>query len=795
MSEVATELSCHHCGTPCDDTITHEEHVFCCYGCKAVNELLSNSDLGNYYRETSLQNESVSFLKATRKYAFLDHEDIQQQLLKFRNESHAIIKFSLPGIHCSYCIYLLEHLNKLNEHIIKAEVHFVKKEITITYLHQDISLKEIAVLLSQLGYPPDISLQHLDKTRKRTKSNNIGTQIAVAGFCFGNVMLMSMPEYLDKDLLLTDNFKILFGWINLVLAVPAMFYAGRNYLINAWKGLTFGRLNIDLPIALGMITLFSRSAYEIVTLTGPGYIDSLTGLVFFLLIGKWYQGKSYQALTFDRDFSAYFPVSVTLITPEGNEVQQPLRELQKGDIIQIHNDELIPADGKLLEGNAEIDYSFVTGESLPVTSKIGSMLYAGGRQKGAEITMMIDKNIDASDLTAIWNKDSTSNDSKMHSIVDRVSQYFTLAIMAIALTTAVAWYFIDPAQIWQTVTAVLIVACPCALALVVPFALGHGTRVLGKNGYFLKDAAVIERLVQIKAIIFDKTGTLTKNANEIRYEGEPLTLKEKAILKSVLGNSAHPLSRLLYYSLPEMEKVPLTIFRENVGKGIEAEAAGIPVKIGSASMVGLPVPDQSSVSQVFIKTDNKTGVFHIPAQYREDAFDMLKRLDNYELFCLSGDNDAEKDRLSPYFKEVKFQQKPKDKLDFVEQLDTSVMMVGDGLNDAGALSKAKVGLAVTEDIHQFSPACDGIVQGEKLGMLPAVMTFSHKVFFVIYIAFALSFLYNIVGISFAVSGRLTPIISAILMPVSSVTIVGFVTLAVWYTSRLFNKPVDINQHP
>mgnify|MGYP001799875661 CR=1 FL=1 len=535
------ETTCHHCGDPCDETIETEDYLFCCYGCRAVYELLDQSQLHSFYQETSKENKSLSDLKAERKYAFLDNEDIQRQLLRFKSDSFSVINWFLPAIHCSSCIYLLEHLPKLESSVHRAEVNFVKRQVTITFDHNKKSLKELAILLSQLGYPPGISLSSVDKTKNTVTKSHIGTKVAVAGFCFGNAMLMSMPEYLDQNFLLTDDFKTVFNWINFALAFPVVFYSARDYFIKAWKGLRFGNLNIDVPISLGILTLFGRSAFEIISGTGMGYVDSLAGLVFFLLVGKWYQGKTYQALSFDRDFTSYFPVSITC-REDDQEVQKPLRDLNRGDIVVIHNDELIPADGKVLEGNGNIDYSFVTGESKPERRGIGQTVYAGGRQKGAEVIIELSDSVNNSELTSLWNSDAfhKNKGQDLHTWVDRISQYFTITIIALAVLTGIYWWFADSSLIWNSVTAVLIVACPCALALVLPFAYGHSMRQFGKHGFYLKKAKIVESLAKVNSIVFDKTGTLTTTDPGITHKGDPLSTKEIQILKSALGNSAHP---------------------------------------------------------------------------------------------------------------------------------------------------------------------------------------------------------------------------------------------------------------
>ena len=779
------EVICSHCGDACDTSISNGDDHFCCYGCKAVYELLDQSNLKSYYSETSKENKSLSDKKAERKYAFLENEDIQRQLLKFKSEEVSVVKWFLPGIHCSSCIYLLEHLPKLEEAVLRAEVNFVRREVVITFDHHIKSLKELAILLSKLGYPPGISLDSLDKTKKQVVKSNIGTKVAVAGFCFGNAMLMSMPEYLDQNFLLTNDFKQVFSWINFALAFPILFYSASDYFKKAIKGLRFGNLNIDVPIALGILTLFGRSAFEIISGTGMGYMDSLAGLVFFLLIGKWYQGKTYQALSFDRDFSSYFPVSV-LCKVGDEELQRPLKELKKGDVILIHNDELIPADGIVRAGIGNIDYSFVTGESKPEYRTKSQQVYAGGRQKGAELEIELTHTVDTSELTQLWNADAfdKKNANQLHTWVDKISKYFTFSILVIAALTAVYWWFTDANLIWNSVTAVLIVACPCALALVLPFTYGHAMRRLGKVGLYLKNAEVIENLSKIDSIVFDKTGTLTTTESGVKYEGDELTLGDINLLKSTLGNSAHPLSRVIHAELPACEKFPIASFKEEIGKGFTAIVNDVSVKVGSAEYLQLPFSSKINESQVFVRVGAKKGVFRVKSNYRRGVFAMLEQLrKSYFLSLLSGDNDAEKERMAPYFDEVSFNQKPQDKLDYLKSNPGDHMMIGDGLNDAGALNEALVGIAVAEDIHQFSPACDAILTSERMIAIPEILRFSQKTILIVFIAFGISFLYNIVGLSFAVSGHLTPLISAILMPISSVTVVGFVTLMISYFGK------------
>ncbi|MEQ9217397.1 MAG: heavy metal translocating P-type ATPase metal-binding domain-containing protein [Cyclobacteriaceae bacterium] len=786
MNPVAeVNIQCDHCGDLCStEIITYEDKHFCCHGCKAVYELLESSNLTSYYQNEGLQASKIADRSALeKKFAYLDHASILEKLVRYQDEHISTISFFLPSIHCSSCIYLLENLPRLNKHIVQSRVNFLKKEATVTFDHF-ISLKEVVFLLSGIGYEPTINLDDAEETVVKPRNNHT-VKIAVAGFCFGNSMLISLPEYLDTGFQLEESFRSLFSWINLALMIPVLLFSSRDYFISAYKGIRSRFLNIDVPISMGIATLALRSTYEIAWQVGPGYIDSLTGLVFFLLIGKWYQDKSYQALSFDRDYKSYFPIAATVLK-DGKEESAMLADLKPGDVLIIHNQELIPADSILLDGKASVDYSFISGESDLVSKESGERLFSGGRQVGQPIKIELTKSVNNSELTQLWNKGShhEKNELKYQNMVDRVSRYFTLVIILIAVGAGIYWAMFDSSKIWDSITAVLIVACPCALALAIPFSYGHGIRILGLKGLYLKNSTVIEKLSKIKSVVFDKTGTLTKNVTGgVRFGGKQPDDEQQKLIKLVTGNSAHPLSKLIYGSIdisPNKDQ-SISLYEEVLGQGILAIVSDQRVRLGSGQWLGVKSNEDSErESRVYVEINNEIiGYYGVTSTYRKDIFEILKDLKNqFKLYLLSGDNDKERKNLDPYFDHLAFNQKPNQKLEFVNSLKEDTLMVGDGLNDAGALKSASVGFAVSENIHQFSPSCDGILSAKSLKYLPDILTFSKAIRYVVIAAFVISFLYNLVGLSFAVTGNLSPIVSAIIMPISSVTVVGFITLAV-----------------
>jgi len=785
--------SCFHCGTPCDkDAIHFDEKNFCCNGCKTVYEILNQSELSCYY-DFEENPGNIPKELAVKKYDYLENQEIQDKLIEFSDGSTTIATFYIPHMHCSSCIWVLENLNKLNPNISHGIVDFPKKTVRVTFDNAKVSIKEIVVLLSSIGYEPYISLDSLDVGKKKVNRTLI-YQLVIAAFAFGNVMLMSFPEYVQEHGYWLDQYKPLFRILMLLYSIPVVFYSARSYLVSAYKGLKNKILNIDVPISLGILVLFFRSIYDVSLGLGQGYFDSLTGLVFFLLVGKYFQQQTYNYLSFERDYKSYFPIAVTAVE-KGKEMVKQVYDIKAGNRLLIRNEELIPVDGILISDEALIDYSFVTGERNPILKKNGDSLFAGGKQVGGAIEMDATKSVENSYLTQMWSNAvfDKENTKDFKSLTDKISQYFTVAILLIALFGGLYWYFVDVSLIFPVVSAVLIIACPCALALAAPFALGNTIRLFGKQGFYLKNTQVIERLTHLTTLIFDKTGTLTSSEKStVTYFGAVLNKKQKVILKSLLRASNHPLSRRIYEEF-DVDTVVVTDFEEVLGKGIQAVVKGQFVQIGSATFVGSNEVLDTAVlgTAVYLKIDKKIlGKFIYKNNYREGLKEVFDGLNlDYKLIVLSGDNEGEKEYLEqvlPKGVKLVFNQKPEDKLNYVAQLQEKgevVMMLGDGLNDAGALAQADVGIAISEDINVFSPACDAIIDAKKFTDLPDFINNSKKTSNVVIASFILSFLYNFIGIFFAITGTLSPVIAAILMPLSSISVVFFVTIMTTYISK------------
>jgi len=792
------KTSCFHCGDVCpDQTIGIGDKFFCCNGCKTVFEILNVNELCDYYTIEDQPGITPKQDLITDRFAYLDDETVREQVIAFSDGKTEKVTFYTPAMHCASCIWLLEKLHDMDQRVFQSQVNFPRKEVSISYNRDEMKLSEAAALVSSLGYEPLISLDTVGQREQSSAEKKLYLKIGLAGFSFGNVMILSFPEYLSRTGDVDPLFKLVFGYLSLILSLPVLIYAAKDYYTSAWAGVKTKTVNIDVPITLGIGMLFFRSAWEILTQTGVGYLDSFTGLVFFLLLGRIFQQKTYDILSFERDYKSFFPLSVTRKV-NNVEAVVPVSKLMPGDRIVVRNQELIPADAVLLKSGAFIDYSFVSGESDPVAKAAGDFIYAGGRQMGTTIELEVIKEPSQSYLTQLWNNDVFSKPrfSRLNKMVNQVSHYFTFGVVAIALLASLYWLQFDTAIAIKVFTSVLIVACPCALALSTPFALGTTMRIFGHKGFYVKNIETVEALSKIDTVVMDKTGTLTESRQEnIEFSGGMLSSEEQQMVKSLVQHSTHPLSQKIFQALDVKSNWSVAEFEELSGKGIQGNIQEHRVKIGSGSWLGIHT-DQSDAedmkTRVYLAIDDELkGSFLIANVYRQCLRPMLAKLKKYfRLYLLSGDTEREKATLVNLFgrsEDLYFRQTPDDKLKFVSKIQAEgahVLMVGDGLNDAGALRASEVGVAVTDDVSAFSPASDAILTGENLHLLEPFIKMSKATMSVIMASFTISVIYNIVGVGFAVSGMLSPLISAILMPASSISVVVFTTVTTSLRARM-----------
>ena len=901
--------ACFHCGEPCPEgSFSKGGEVFCCRGCLVVHDLLAESGLGHFYELSRSPGLRVRQATQREQWAYLDEPALQQRLLDFTDGKVSRVTFHIPAIHCLACVWLLENLFRLHPGLGQSQVNFPRREVALSFTPEKIALSELVALLASLGYEPSLTLGELERPGQDPARKRQWLQLGIAGFAFGNIMLFSLPAYFGLDSLSGPLFKAVFGYLSLALAAPVLFYSAADYWRSALLSARQRVLTLDVPIALGLAALYVQSAFDIVSGRGLGFLDSMAGLVFFLLCGRAFQQKTYDRMAFDRDYKCFFPLSTRRRSAAGEECIS-ISQLQVGDRLSLRHGELIPADARLVSGPAWVDYSFVTGESEPVSKQAGDYLYAGGKQVGGAIELETVKPVSQSYLTSLWDHGAfqKERDDNPNTLTDQFSRYFTSVVIAIALAAALFWVLSgNGARGLRAFVSVLIVACPCALALAAPFTLGTAQRLLARLQVFLKNALVLERLARVNAIVFDKTGTLTaaqakevsfmagrdheevrspksevrrkseirnpkleralqgsevraeveaqfpsprpspqgrgsscrqslesseptnsstdwrrfsfslgeragvrgiqsenvpaaqvvKSAAEAiasRWEGSPetwsafpLSREEAGWVGALARQSAHPHAARVGEWLEVCATGAVQSFEEVPGCGIAGTVQGHRLRLGSRAWLersGAAVPSLAlpggSVSCLAIDGEFR-GAFVLANALRPETGQLLAELGrHYELALLSGDNEKERDRFRALFganARLRFNQSPLDKLGFIRSLQAGgkrVMMVGDGLNDAGALQQSDVGVAVVENIGAFSPASDVILAAGQVPRLFKILMLARKSVRIVRISFGISIAYNLLGISIAAAGILSPLISAALMPLSSISVVLF----------------------
>jgi P-type Cu+ transporter len=771
---------CTHCGDALPETgaIRRTEEAFCCDGCEQVYDLLQSHGLNGYY-----QLPGRSSLRPIRQktYDWMNVPEVAEKLYLFNDGSYARINFYLSGMHCASCIWLLEKLPNLNPAILRAEADITTGLIQLSVDPGKIQPGEIAALLDTLGYSPEV--QGAQKKPNRKWLYKLG----IAGFCFGNVMLFSFPEYLGLHPEHDALFFSLFGYLNLFLSIPALFYSGIDFLKNAWRALQQRSMHVDVPLALGMVALFGTTAYDILSGTGPGYADSLTGLIFFLLVGKWYQEGIYRRFRMDRDYEAHLPMAACKIE-DNQEVYVPIQEVKVSDIVRVKPGEVMPADGRLERGEGSLDYALITGESAAVPVSYGEKVFAGAGIISGTLDIKVSRSPDQSYLASLW-KDAHFRGQADRSFmrrIDRVAGIFIQVILLISAIAFIAWLPQGADKAWRVLAAILIITCPCALALSMPFIFGNMARILAADGMYLRDTGMLERMAKINLVALDKTGTLTvPGAGTVTFNGPELKPADKAAIGTMAHASTHPLSKAIASSYPDfpaendyIDHIP--------GKGILLKRGEIEYKLGSASWLNVTSSEkpQPGSSLVYVsKNGESLGHFYLKNEFRPGVQAMLQNFGETPVHIISGDHDAEATRLAQMggsALKTFFKMAPDEKVAHLKQLKTeghTTLFVGDGLNDTGALSAAAVGLAVTDGNSGLLPASDGILPGKVLHRLPYFIKLSKQAMNLTRFSLAISLSYNVVGLAFAVSGNLSPLIAAIIMPMSSVSVVAFALIS------------------
>jgi Cu+-exporting ATPase len=785
---------CRHCGAACHEVFTSQHGVFCCAGCASVFEILSAHELEAYYA-CEVQPGVPQARADTRdqaRFAPLDDPAVAARVIDQRRGSTVQATFSIPSIHCASCVWLLERLWRLDAGIARSEVDLIRRSVRVEFDATLIPLRRVAELLAAVGYEPAITGEEGRSTAAPRR--RLYLQIGVAGFAFGNIMLFSIPRYVNGAPL-EDGFQRLFDVLNILLAVPVLLFSAADYFRTAAQAIRTRTMALEIPVALGLIVLFVRSVVDIATSASEGFMDSFAGLVFFLLIGRLFQQKAFDRIAFDRTFRSFLPLSVRVERGRSLSVE-PIDALRIGDRIVVRSDEVVPADAELLDDEAAVDYAFTTGEQTPVRAVRGEIVRAGGRAVAGAMRLRVVRHVSQTHLASLWTNPifSRPKASWITGLNARFGAWFTVGAIGLAAAGAIAWWP-DARASAGVATAVLIIACPCALTLAAPITLGTAMGVLGRSGLYLKHPGVVLDLSRTDTVVFDKTGTLTAAGSRRIVETSGMSDAAWERVRRLAAESIHPTSRAIArassrYAGPRVVPGRPQNVREVVGHGLCGTVDGQRVAIGGTTFIAaetseVPVgPDDAT----FVVSGRERGWIRLATELRPGMEAAIRTLAaTHHIQLLSGDHARERKTWSRLFGgNAHFRQLPEDKLARIERARDAgrhVLMIGDGLNDAGALAAADVGMAVSDESARMTPGCDAIISGERLDALPAFLRFARRGRQVVAICFAVSVVYNAIGLALALAGALTPLAAAVLMPVSSLTVIAISAGAMRWAAR------------
>lgn len=780
---------CSHCKDELipSKTIKNERgDLFCCQGCLGVYQLVHELGIEEFYQLDAKAGLSLRNHQS-RDYQFLESEEMLSRLSHKKKSEHIFeYRLFLPSIHCAACVLLLENLPRMMKNgILEAKVHYPRKELILNIDVREISLHEILPFLDSMGY--QVSLETITQQSDTEQSNTL-LNLAIAGFCFGNCMLFSFPEYLAIEL--SSSFERVFRVLSLVLATASTLLVSRHYFVSAYRSIQARVLSLHIPVSIGIFALYFESVRQVVLNIGQGYSDSLTGFLFFLHIGKYLQEQSLQHLSFDKELKSYFPLSALKI--EGNtKVPTPVENLQTQDQVYLRMGELISFDGVLLSDQAEIDYSFFTGESEAIQIKKGGFAQAGGRIISSSARFEVQLPISKSKIQKFWESldqqsESTVIDFQTSAWTNRTASIYTPTVLLAALVNCFYWLGLGNfALALETTVAVLIIACPCAISLSLPFTGASVLSLLRSRGLYLKSIQVLEKVYEIQGIILDKTGTLSESIRELIFvEEKPTDENLLGAIRTLALHSTHPISRTVAHNLSDFPLQEILNVNEIVGLGMKGSYQGKSLFLGKSDKLS------ESRGKTVIEYDSKLYPLEFREKQRSGLSTFLSNLDkDYPLVLLSGDhgvaNPSLEQLINDHFQEAIFELNPQEKAQKVRELEERngyQLMIGDGLNDAGAMHHATLSLSVVEDQASFHPSCDMILEGQFLEDFTSQWSILNGSRYILLVCLLFAAFYNIIGLSLAVTANLTPLACAILMPLSSLTILAITLVGTWLLS-------------
>ena len=798
------KIECNHCHLSFDEKIMIKENDlnFCCGGCQSVYHILKSENLDSFYEKLGNKTIKAPLQVSNDDLAKFDSENFLNSYTTITKDGFVQIDLILEGIHCAACVWLNEKVLYDTKGVIEANINFTTNKARVVFNSDILKLSDIIKKIRSVGYNAyayDSSIA--DKEASKAKQDYF-VRIMVAVVCTMNIMMLSVAKYTGFFTGMSIEVKNMIHLAEFILATPVLFFSGFVFYKGAYFGLKNRIVNMDLLVSSGATMTYVYSLFVLFGAKGESYFDSVAMIITFVLVGKYLEviGKKSAIDTLDK-IKSTLPLEA-IVVKDGKKETKALNLVQVGDLIELKIGEKVPVDGKIISGNASFDESSLTGESIPVYKKTGDNIFSGTVILDSTILFEVVKDFKNSTFSSIVTllEDSLNSKPKIQTLANKISRRFSLIILSIAFITFLVWYYfgLDLGFYFEgvnqfersfiTAISVVVIACPCALALATPMASLVGISELAKKSLLFKEAKFIETIANATTVVFDKTGTLTKGELEVSFV-EFFNKDERSInlLYSLLDSSNHPVSLAVKRYIKENFEVSNLILEDvkNIeAKGLSARYENIEILGGNEALlkefdVKINIHLNSKFTQYLFCIDKKiVANFELKDELKDDAKELIEYLkeQNIESIMLTGDNNfvassiAKELEISNY----KANLTPKDKADFIKDLKNSgktVVMVGDGVNDSVALASSDVAIAMGNSADVSMMVSDVVMLNSKLKSLKDAFIISKKTYKHIKQNLAFSLIYNTITIPIAAAGFIIPLFAALSMSLSSLVVV------------------------
>lgn len=786
---MSKKLKCTHCHLEFDDSVMIKEgdKYFCCSGCQGVYHLLSDEGLESFYDKAG----STTLSPPTHQLddsSIFDSESFKDKYIKIDDDGFNQVSLIIEGIHCSACVWLNEKALHKMDGVIEADINFTNNKATITWADNVVKLSQIIEMIRSIGYNAfayDSSSQE-DHANKERKSYYL--KMAVAIFASMNIMWIAVAQYAGYFTGITQEVKTILNIAEGILATPVLFYSGWVFFRGAYYGLKTKTVNMDLLVATGASLTYIYSIYITVAQEGEAYFDSVSMIITFVLIGKFLEILSKKNVADALDIIGKNIATEVKVYRDNSIILTKLDDIVVGDIIVVASGERVLLDGEIIKGNGSFDESSLTGESEPINKFIGDSVISGTVSIDADIHFRTTKDFEHSTLSNLVTllESAINKKPKIQQMANRLSEHFSSVILVLSFVTFIVWW-IWPHSFetsFMVGISVIVIACPCALALATPVATLVGLSLGASRGILFKEAAQLETMAKVDTLVLDKTGTLTV--------GRPQVVKEhiyedfsKELLYSLVSLSNHPISKGIksYIDIEDEVMKSFDNYTQVPGSGIEANVDDINILGGNHKLLeknGIEYNfDSLNTLFYFVINEKVVAIYELNDEVKENAKEIISNIKkkNIDVVILTGDNEKIAHRVANEvgIENVYSGQSPEDKSNYISRLHdkgAKVVMVGDGINDILALARADISIVMGSGSDIAIDVGDVVLLDDSLNSLGDAFKISNTTYFLIKENLGISLVYNAITIPLAMAGYVIPLVAAISMSVSSLLVVG-----------------------